>query len=226
MPEDLLALAISIKERTQRTRALVAAPDALGVVCAFVADGGSLPGLCDLWNVRYSEILAWINSDKERQKAYVSSLDARTEWVREKTLALLRGFSFDTNIKQILDDDGRLKPVKDWPDNIAAMITGVTVEEIEEYDPESKQKIVVGHAKSVKMLDKKEIIKLLGQTMTMFTERKEVSHKMSFEELVGKGHRERTKIIDAQPAAAPPKAIHPLASRPKLPSRGEDDILD
>lgn len=205
MDDKLLEYSRAVSVRTERTRALIEAPDAMKVVVAHIVDGGSLVGLCDLWDVRFSDILRWINEDKARLRQYTNALADRTEWVKESVLQILRTLALRADIRKILNEDGTLKPVAQWPDDVAASITSIEIEELFEFDPESKQKIFTGLNKKVKMVDKLAAIKLLGQTLAMFTERHEVEHKLTFEQLIGKAHKGR--VVDVTAIPEPKKLV-------------------
>jgi hypothetical protein len=76
----------------QKDRAvdLLAAPDTLDAICAHVANGGSLVGLCQAWGIRYSDAVAWVYQDTKRQGCYETAIRARGEWAMETVLVEIR----------------------------------------------------------------------------------------------------------------------------------------
>lgn len=186
--------------RVERTRAMLEAPDAMMVVCAHICDGGSLTGLAELWDIRFSEVMRWIRADKLRLRQYTDAMADRSEWVKETVLAEIRKLALNYDIRRILDDKGRLLPPDDWPEEMAAAVISVEVHELEEFNPMTKEREVIGHAKKIKMVDRLAAIKLLGQSLAMFTERHEVDVRVTMEQLVGKAHKARAvdvKVIEA-----------------------------
>lgn len=172
MPEESLI---------ERTRRLQADPQTLEDICAHLAEGGSLIVLCKTWNVRYSEMVMWLNADETRKKRFAESLDAQTQWAVTRLLQEIRAISF-VDIRQLFNEDHSLKPPSEWPDDVAAAIAGIEVDEL--YEGVGQERERIGDTKKVKMFDKLKALEMLGKDLGRFVQKHEVTGKLTLEELV------------------------------------------
>lgn len=148
-------------------------PDLLATICAHVANGGTLITLCETWELRFSDIMAWIHADIEgREKAYIKALNDRAEWGQEVVLAELRAIGTADRTK-IFNGAGKLLPVSEWPKDVAKAVAGY-----EESDTQW------GVSIKVKYTDKLKALELLGKQMGMFVEKRELSGTVTLEQLV------------------------------------------
>lgn len=73
-----------------------------------------------------------------------------------------------SDIRKFFNDDGSLKAVKDFPDDVAASVSSVEVDELfEGYGQEKKQ---VGFTKKLKFWDKPKCLEMIGKHLKMFTD--------------------------------------------------------
>ena len=98
----------------------------------------------------------------------------------QRVLGELSSLSF-SDVRKLYSDDGRLKPIKEWPEDVAKMVVGIDVEEAK-YDDEGVQ--IKGEIKKVKMVDKLRAIEMIGKNLRMFVDKVEVVGKLSLEQLV------------------------------------------
>lgn len=83
--------------------------------------------------------------------------------------------SANKDLRKLYDEKNRIKPPKDWPDEIAAVIEGVESEEIyemvTEVDPDTGKKVrrkeLVGYVRKVKTTNRTEAQKVLAQWRRM-----------------------------------------------------------
>lgn len=174
-------LKAKIQERKERTGRLLADPEVLEIICGHISNGGTAIDLAQTWDIRYSDIVNWINQDKERERRYRLALNARGEWGEERILKELRTLGF-TDLSLAYDDNGKLKLPKDMPPEIRAAIAGIDV--VEEFITVDGKPEVVGQTKKLKLVDKLKAIELLGKTQRMFVDRTENSTIVSLEDLV------------------------------------------
>lgn len=87
-----------------------------------------------------------------------------------------------TDIRSIFKDDGTIKDVKDWPEDLARAIASVEV--LEEYDGSGKDRTWIGFTKKVKFWDKPRALELMGKHKALFPNKFEHSGKVTLEELV------------------------------------------
>lgn len=96
----------------------------------------------------------------ERQARLAKKFELRTEDVLRELARIVYA-----DPRKAFDADGKLLPVSEWPDEVAAMIASVESDEI--YEGQGDQRVVVGHTKKVKLWDKNSAIdkamKHLGQ---------------------------------------------------------------
>lgn len=147
---------------------LLANPTTLAQVCDNVANGGSLLDLCNTWQVRYCDVMRWINDDADRKKQYAQSILDRGEWFIQRVLKEISDLAF-RNVKSIYNDDHTLKPVKDWPSEVVASLDEIEVVEL--FDQFGK---TIGHSKKAKFAQKLKALELLGKNNYMFVEHKKV----------------------------------------------------
>lgn len=151
------------------------------VLVAHVANGGTVTTLCETWGVSYSGILGWIYQDRTREREYVRALNDRSEWAKEALLAELRDIAL-VDIRKIFDENGKIKPIPDWPKEIACALASFEV--VEEMEGTGRDAVQIGWLKKFKFFDKMKSIELLGKNLVLFIERHEISGKLTLEHLV------------------------------------------
>lgn len=118
----------------------------------------------------YSEATAystgWENLRKPEIQQRISEIRQHTgknfNITRERLAQELAKIAF-ADVRMIFNEDGSLKRVDEWPDDIAAVIAGVDTDEIWEGRGESRQK--VGETKKLKMWEKTKAIEALAKLM-------------------------------------------------------------
>lgn len=169
------------KTRQERLEDLIFKPDALDIMCSFVANGGTLVDFAKLHDVRFSDLMRWIRKDKERTKSYEDAIRDRNEWTVEtilQELRLMAGF----DIRDLYDDAGNLKPISSWPKHAAAAVAGIEVNEL--FEGRGDEREMIGLAKKVKLWDKTKAIEQLGKTQKLFVDRVEETKTLTLEDLV------------------------------------------
>jgi len=177
---DQLA-ALASEERLKR---LLARDDLLHLICANIVEGGTLPWLCKTWGVRFSDIMRWINADKEREKTYRQALNDRTEWYVETVLQELKMIA-TVDIRNAFDKDGKLLPIKNLPADLAAALGGIEVTE-------------KGTTK-IKLWDKLKALELAGRKHAMFVDTVKHTGSIKLEDMVGESMPDHLKPDGAKP---------------------------
>lgn len=167
--------------RHQRTQELLARPDLMDDIVAHMANGGEMINFCKGLDVRWSDVWAWIAADPERKRRYDDSLTARQEWMIQRVLGELQAIA-TVDIRQAYDEHGRLKPVAEWPSELAAAVVSVETDEL--FDGGGKDREHVGFTKKLRFADKLRALELLGKKLALWVERHEVSGKVTLEDLV------------------------------------------
>lgn len=133
-----------------------------------VANGGTLTGLCEVWEVRWYKIRAWINADEDRKRTYSEARTARKEWVEDQVLKNLIDLG-GSDIRKIFDKDGKLLS----PHNLDS----ATASAVSQYEDDGK-------SRKIKLADKRGALELLGKTNAMFVDKHEHSVDKTLEDLV------------------------------------------
>jgi hypothetical protein len=164
-------------DRNERTKKTIEDPAFMDEVCDQLANGGCAIELCKTRDIRYSDVMRWIDTDPARRKRYDSAISARSEWVVQTILKELKTIA-TIDLRRAYDDSGQLLEPRDMPDDIARVLSGVDVQE-NIIDGE-----VRGYTKKIKLWDKLRALELLGKTMALFVDRHEHSGKVTLEDLV------------------------------------------
>jgi len=165
-------------------------------ICDHVANGGSLLDLCERWDLGYGHLLNWIRHDKARSDLYVAAMNDRGEWETEKVLREIRRIGY-VKIKDFYNDDGTLKSPKDWPDDAAAALLQVEVDEI--YEGSGENRRLVGYTRKVKLHPKLDAALALGKERGLFRAKVDLRLEKTLEDLLA----DANKKAPEPPAAAP-----------------------
>lgn len=156
-------------------------PELLSKICKHVASGGTVITLADLYQVPYGELMGWIRLDQDRSKAYELALKDRQEWLFERTMQELMAIATH-DIKDIFDEDGRLKPIEQWPDATRAAVAGFEVEEL--YASKGSDRVQSGWNKKVKLADKLRALELIGRNLGAWKDKVEHSGSLTLEDII------------------------------------------
>jgi hypothetical protein len=179
--------------RGRRLRLILKAARTLDVILSHVCNGGSLISLCDTWNVRYSDVVAWIRADKAREAAYDQAMRDRSEWTDEMILSEVRAACrFD--IRRLYFPKGHLRAGHLIP--------------IEELDAETARMIrEVDEDGKVKVYDRLKALELAGKNRKLYTDNVNHSGEVKLEDVLARSYEDPPP---ASPAASP-EAAGPLA---------------
>lgn len=128
-------------------------------------------GLAKTWGVSYRAVLRFVRDDPQRNELYEQSLKDREEWFIESIKQEITRIGF-TDVRLLFDDDGKVKPVSEWPDDLGAAVGALEVIETFESDGDGG-KTWTGYNKKIKLHDKLKALELLGKTLAMFKDRVE-----------------------------------------------------
>lgn len=171
-------LELQLAERTAR---VLARPNLLEEIFAHCANGGTVITMCETWNVRYSDIAAWLHADRDREQRYLRGMTAREEWAQERILQEIRAIGL-VDLREAYTEGGFLKEMKDMPAHIARAIVGVETEEL--FEGHGKDRVKVGNTVKVKFIDKLKALELLGKNQGMFVQRHDHKVTTTLEDLV------------------------------------------
>jgi len=155
-----------------------------------ITSGGALPNLCQLLEIRYSQVVEWIYSDPDRSSRYDKALQARNEWVIQSILNELKDIGL-ADIRAAYDSNNTLLPVSQWPAALARTVQAVEVQE--DWEGQGSNRIKIGETKRLKMWDKLRALELLGKNLKLFKEQVEHSGQVSLEDMVAQSMEDPTK---------------------------------
>lgn len=180
------------KSRKDRLDDLIYSDGAIDTICNFVANGGALTTFCKLHDVRYSDVMRWIRSDKTREKTYEDAIRDRNEWTVETILNELRSLAlFD--LKDIYDESNNLKPIHEWPAHARSAVAGIETNEL--FQGRGDERELIGLAKKVKLWDKTKAIEQLGKNQKLFVDRVEETKTLKLEDLVLASYKYETDKV-------------------------------
>jgi phage terminase small subunit len=93
---------------------------------------------------------------------------------KERVLLEVARLAF-SDPRKAFDENGNLLPVNDWPDEVAAAISGIETEELFEGRGESREKVGLTH--KIKFWDKGKQLELAGKYLGLFVDRHELTGK-------------------------------------------------
>lgn len=148
------------------------------VMLNHVANGGTLINLCQMWGTRYSDVIRAIRSNPDLKARYDQALEDRKEWAKERVLNEIKALS-TFSVKDLFDPDtGQPIPIYKLPDEIATAI--------KEVDADG----------AVKMVDKLKALDLLGKQLGLFVDKKEITGKLTLEQILNQIAQEDGKTGD------------------------------
>lgn len=86
-----------------------------------------------------------------------------------------------TDLSRAYDDNGKLLPIKEIPEDIRRAIAGVKV--FEEFEGFGKDRVKIGEVRELKLWDKPRALELLGKHLKLFTEKIEHSGSIKFDSI-------------------------------------------
>lgn len=161
-------------------------------VYEYVANGGSLTTYCRHRDMSFGSVMRKIRKTPELEAVYNQALKDRVEWTVEAVLAEIKAISF-SNVQELYNDDGSIKPPSEWPDEAARAVEAVQVDEI--WGGFGKEREQIGETKRVKLWSKAKGVELLGKHHKLFVDQLEVSGKISLEDLLLGTYNSGTKDI-------------------------------
>jgi hypothetical protein len=196
MPKVKEDKAVVLARKLVTDRLFSTPKETMETIFEHVANGGSTLDLAEAWGIRYSELCLFVNQDKGRTEMLKEAYQARNEWMREKILREVQRLA-TTDIRELYTDDGILKPISEWPADVAAAVSSFETDEI--YEKVGRESVHVGDRKKLRLSDKLKALELLGKGQGMFAQKVEVTGKLSYEQFMA------TTYITNPPPALPLK---------------------
>ena len=148
--------------------------------CIHVANGGSFADISEKHGFDMHYFIEMVRR-KVGPNVVDDAMNRRDAWLREVVLreVLRIGLS---DLREIFNDDGSLKPISQWSRGAAAAVSSVEVEEL--FSGRGTDRQHVGFTKKIKFWDKSKALDKLGKQANLFTPKVEISADMTLAELV------------------------------------------
>ena len=178
---------------TPAEHALLRREDTMDAICAHVGAGGALQDLVDIWNaqakapgapggvVRFASIWRWVAEDKARFALWLESNNVAAQADLARADQALRAMAF-ADIRELFDAQGRVRPVSEWPHDLAMLVQGLDVTEL--FSKGEEAAVLEGLLKKVKLSDRRAAIEILLKRRGGLVEKREVAGKVTLENIV------------------------------------------
>lgn len=169
------------QNKQERITAVLEMPDLEEQIIDHLESGGCLVDLAELYNIppRVLTDFMQMNGDERKQRFFLA-IENRHEYAKAKILREVERIAH-SDVRKLYNEDGTMKPVHEWPADIAASVAGLDVSELT--DPETGEG--VGHIKKMKRESRLQALKMLSVQVDELKPRPvEVNAKMSLEDLV------------------------------------------
>lgn len=164
-----------------KIRTAIDDPQTIEKLFFHVANGGDLITFCKMLDIPFSAISGWITADPKRHKRFSDAAQMGMEWIKNRILNEIKSIGISDR-REILNDDGTLKPISDWPDDVARALETIEVEEL--YSGRGENRENIGQVKKVKLTPKLQALELVGKETGMFIQRTKVEVTTKLEDLV------------------------------------------
>lgn len=160
-----------MSKQSQDIRTIVTLSDQVNIdlIIDHVANGGTVLDLCKMWAIKYSDVMRTIRANESYKASYEQALLDRDEWAKERILTEVKALSL-YSIKDALKPDGTFKTLAEMPDELAASIKEIDKDGV------------------LKFSDKLKALDLMGKQLGIFIEKKEISGKVTLEQLIMEAH--------------------------------------
>lgn len=135
--------------------------------------------------VHASRMLAKANI-LERVNYYLAQRAERVDIKADGVLKELGRIGY-ADVKYIFKEDGTVKPIGEWPEELTRACAGIEV--VETFENMGSTKLWSGYIKKIKFWDKPKALELMGKNQKLFTDRVEHSGTLTLEALVAGSNR-------------------------------------
>ena len=145
---------------------------------------------------------AWYLLKKPKILGAIRDMQKRAVEAQQVTIDMLAsqlkriGFAKRT---AIFDSLGNVIPPNEWPEELQTIVSGLEVEEIKEWDPELREKVVVGTKYKVRFQNSIEALKTLAQWKGMVGKDAQPT-KANTDQMVISGDADPDRLIPLTPA--------------------------
>lgn len=163
------------RERREKFIATMAEPEVLEIFCDRISDGATMGDLSRELSANFRWLHEWFNDPEfpERREMLLGAEAARDALAKEDIIGQLHRLA-NIDIRDIYDDAGNVKSIKNMPAHIAKAISSIDVVENEKGEM----------TKKIRFVDRGQMLALGGRRQKMFVDKMEVVGQMSLEQAV------------------------------------------
>jgi len=177
----------SIKDREKRAYELFKQDGFFETVLDSLSHGRTLSEIAEELNIPFYTIHEWLSADmarKERSdKAYQTGASYIIDELTRETREISR-----SDFRNLFGENGQLLPVNMWPEGAAKTVESVEIKEVFENVGGGNRELV-GYTKKIKLWNKNQAIKTLGQEHGIFKDKKEFSADDDLRAMISRSYK-------------------------------------
>lgn len=128
------------------------------------------------YSPKIARTMAQQNLDNPAVLEYLTRLmnerSQRTQITADRVISETARLAF-SDLRKLFDENGALKPVQQWPDDMAAAVSAVEVDEL--FEGIGADRVQVGYTRKVKLWDKPKALEMVGKHLKLWIDRLEHS---------------------------------------------------
>ena len=163
---DIPSTLLAIPRGPARQDALEASTELQDALISYVETSHTLYRAVEDWGLPWSRLYRWTISTPELRKRFSEAEQVRSRAIVDRIDNELQAIAF-SDLRLCFGPDGRLLPVTEWPDRIAAAVAGIDVQEL--FAKVDGEQQLEGYLKKLKLWDKPGAAKMLGQMHGQFS---------------------------------------------------------
>lgn len=150
-------------------------------ICLGVAMGSTLRQISRNFGIPYPWLFKYIMDDPGLKNKYELALSERKDYMTQFLFDQFKILA-ESDLRQLFNEDGSMKPIKDWPDNAAQFVSSVEVDEL--FAGTGKDRELIGHTKKVKLWDKMKALESLAKHMNFVVDSNKEGKALTWEALI------------------------------------------
>lgn len=167
---------------SQKAQELIRNENTLSEIVTWIGEGRTLREYSMAYGANHAQLFVWIMRDAKRREEYDAAVKLRDEYLRQNVIDELRNIS-TLDVSQAYDHNGDPLPMDKLPTSLKKSIQ--SIKKVIKSDDRGETITT-----EIKFFDKIKAINLLGKELGMFSNKVEVSGKVSLESLIGESFDE------------------------------------
>lgn len=176
----------SLQDREKRAWALFNEEGFFEGILDSLSHGRTLSEIAEKFDIPYFSLVEYVDQDKARQERTHAAYQMGARYIVDQLMRETREIS-QSDFRKLFGEDGQLLSVNEWPDGAAKTVESVEVKELFEND-RGKRKLV-GYTKKIKLWNKNQAGKTLGQEFGIFKDKKEVGFDDDLKAMLARSYK-------------------------------------